>query len=133
MPKKKLKRFAVYPGTGAIPNQEEIRCGQILLDYFRSDIDCIPSQSSFKSPDFLVLRLNQRWEVKTIRGNSDNTIHHAFERSNGQSENLIIFLSKKTKMHTRSAVGRVKRELKLTPKKRVLVVTYNGKIIAIKP
>ena len=133
MTKKKRPGFIIYPGTGAIPNQEEINCGQILLSYFRSDIECIPSESNSKSPDFLVTRLNQRWEVKTIRGNSDNTIHHAFERSNGQSENLVIYLRKKTKMHAKSAIGRVKRELKLTPKKRILVVSHDGKIVAIKP
>ena len=120
--------------TTAFPNQEEITCGLILVKYFKSNIKCIPSQSNAKSPDFFVVRKNQRWELKTIRGNSNNTIHHAFERSNGQSENLIIFLSKRSKMRSKSAIGRIKRELKTNKtKRRVLFVANKGTIVAIKP
>ena len=120
--------------TTVFLNQEEITCGLILVKYFKSSIKCIPSSSNTKSPDFLVVRKNQRWELKTIRGNSDNTIHHAFARSHGQSENLILFLSKRSKMRPKSAIGRIKRELKTDKtKQRVLLVTNNGAIVAIKP
>ena len=116
-----------------MPDRDELSCAFIVATYFRSKIECISSDNAnSKSPDFLVKRLNQRWELKTIRGNSANTIHHAFERSNGQSENLIIYLGK-TKMHAKSAISRIKRELKNgANKKRILVVTKTGAVVAIK-
>lgn len=134
MVKKKSRQGLIIPAyTKCFPSQEEITCGLILTQYFNSSIKCIPSDNaSAKSPDFLVTRLNQVWELKTIRGNSDNTIHHAFERSNGQSENLIINL-RKSKMHPKSAIGRIKRELKCgIQKKRILIITKNNGVVAIK-
>ncbi len=133
MPKKSEHTFIIPAHIKNLPSREEISCGFILIKYFKSSIECISSDNAnSKSPDFLVKRLNQRWEVKTIRGNSDNTIHHAFARSNGQSENLIIYLGR-TKMRPKSAIGRVKRELRAgIKKKRVLVVTKDGAVIAIK-
>ena len=123
----------IPPYIKSFPSSEEINCGLILSSYFESKIECIPSDNAnAKSPDFLVKRTHQRWEVKAIRGNTDNNLHHAFERSYGQSENLIVYLGR-TKMRPKSAIGRIKRELKYgNSKKRVLLVTKDGHVVAIK-
>ncbi|MBQ6396031.1 hypothetical protein IJH89_00395 [Candidatus Saccharibacteria bacterium] len=125
----------VIPGrTKTFPTQEEISCGMLLAEYFKSKVEFLASDAtSSKSPDFLICRLNQYWELKSIRGNSQNTIHHAFERSRGQSENLILSL-RHSKIHTKTAISRIKREQKTgkNSKKRILVITKSDKILAIK-
>ena len=99
--------------------------------YFKSKVEFIPTASSH-TPDILVVKQNQMWEIKNIRGNSDNTIHHNLSKAKNQSENIIITLYS-SKMKPKSAVGRIKRELKLRNNiKRCLLITKQGKIVKIK-
>ena len=106
-------------------------CGFCMANHFNSDIEFIPT-SDIYSPDVIVKRLHQRWEIKTIRGNSKNTIEHAMHRAKLQSENLAISLYR-SKMAPKVAIGRIKRELKLpNPFKRVILVTKNQKVVVIK-
>ncbi|MBQ6605531.1 hypothetical protein IJH66_00940 [Candidatus Saccharibacteria bacterium] len=131
MSKQKTFGLIIRAGLKPFPNRDEITCGSLLSEYFRSNIEFLPSSSNSKSPDFLIEHLNQRWELKTIYGNTKNTIHHAFERSNGQSENLIISL-KRTKMRPKSAIAAIKRELKISNKKRIILISKEDKIVVIK-
>ena len=100
---------------------------EILLDYFDSNIEFIPSGSNSCSPDLLITRLRQRWEIKIPRGNSKNTIHHALEDISRQSENVVISLLR-TKMLPRAAIGRLKGELKFPNRiRRLILITKQGK------
>lgn len=113
------------------PNTLEIRCGFTLLRYFNSSIEFLPT-TQLHTPDMKVVRKNQLWEIKDIKGNSKNTISHNLSEAKKQSENVVITLYS-TKMTPKSAIGRLKSELKKTPSiKKCLVVTKTEKVIKVK-
>lgn len=115
----------------ASPDRYEIKVAFALLDYFDSDIILRKSGQNY-SPDLLIKRTNQLWEIKNIRGNSVNTIEHNLARAKMQSDKIIISLYR-TKMAPKRAIGRIKAELKRRREiKRVLLITKEHKIIEIK-
>jgi len=123
--------ISVRISAGTHPQYLETICALAVAVYFKSKVEFIPTASSH-TPDILVVKQNQMWEIKNIRGNSDNTIHHNLSKAKNQSENIIITLYS-SKMKPKSAVGRIKRELKLRNNiKRCLLITKQGKIVKIK-
>lgn len=125
------KQNKVIVTGGATPDSYELRCAFCMCDFFNSDIEIVPSGNN-PSPDARVVRLRQFWEIKNIRGNGKNTIHHTLSEASHQSENLIITLLR-TKMAPKTAVSRLKSELKKpTIFKKVLLLMKNGKIIVVK-
>lgn len=113
------------------PDRYEIKVAFALLDYFDSDIILRKSGQNY-SPDLLLKRTNQLWEIKNIRGNSVNTIEHNLARAKMQSDKIIISLYR-TKMAPKRAIGRIKAELRRRREiKRVLLITKEHKIIEIK-
>lgn len=115
----------------AKPDYYEMKCAFYMIDYFDSDIEIIPSNNN-PSPDTRVVRLNQFWEIKNIRGNGKNAICHTLSKAASQSVNVIITLLR-TKITPKVAIGRLKHELEgPTSFKRVLVLTKSGKIIVVK-
>lgn len=121
--------FRAYLKT--MPNKFEISAAWILADYFKSDIEFIPSGNLYR-PDIFVTSRRQFWEIKTPRGNSKNTIHHALQNIELQSENVVLSLLN-TKMAPKTAVGRVKSELShATRIKRLLIITKQRKVLEIK-
>ena len=113
------------------PSHLELRCGFTLLEYFNSSIEFVP-KATIHAPDMRIVKKNQLWEVKDIKGNSKNTIHHNLSMAKKQSENVVITLYS-TKMSPKTAIARIKAELKATPEiKRCLLIAKNEKVIKIK-
>ena len=121
----------LIPG-GVMPHYLETNCAMRIALYFKSKVKFLPTSNIVHTPDILVEKTNQMWEIKNIRGNSDNTIHHNLSKAKNQSENIIITLYS-SNMKPKSAVGRIKRELKIRKDiKRCLLVTKTGKVVKVK-
>ena len=130
-PKHSKYNVIIAGGTKNFPDSYEIQAAQLLLSYFHSDIEFIPSGSTSR-PDLFITRLHQRWEIKSPTGNGKRTISHNLEGISRQSENVVISLLR-TKMHPRTAISRAKQVLKSpTRVKRLLIVTKQGKVVEIK-
>lgn len=123
--------YAISIEAGANPDKYEWRVAAVLTDYFKSNIAIRRSSQSY-SPDLLVIRLNQLWEIKNIRGNGTHTIEHNLSKAKLQSDKVIISLYR-TNMTPKRAIGRIKAELIRNREiKRLLLVTKDGKVIEIK-
>ena len=131
IPMPKENRLRVIIEAYATPDRYEIKVAFALLDYFGSNIILRKSGQSY-SPDLLIQKTNQLWEIKNIRGNSVNTIEHNLAKAKMQSGNIIISLYR-TKMTPHRAIGRIKAELKKRRDiKRLILLTKDHKIIEIK-
>lgn len=115
------------------PSRYEERVAELCAEWFQSDISFVV-RSHHTSPDILVVRTNQFWEIKNIRGCSKHTIEDNLRRASKQSQNIIISLLISSRMSTCTAEGRIKQVLQARrmPIKHVLLITKMGKIIDIK-
>ncbi|MBQ8156190.1 hypothetical protein IJ101_00150 [Candidatus Saccharibacteria bacterium] len=124
-------KFGIIIEANANPDSFELKVATILIEYFASDIIIKKSLQSY-SPDLLVTRTNQLWEIKNIRGNGIHTIEHNLSKAKLQSDKIVISLYR-TKMPPARAIGRIKAVLKKgTTIKQVILITKSGKIIKIK-
>ena len=124
-------KLGIIIEPNAEPDRFELKVAMVLIDYFSSDIILKKSSQSY-SPDLLVARTNQLWEIKNIRGNGVHTIEHNLSKAKLQSDKVIISLLR-TKMTPVRAIGRIKAVLKKgTTIKRLILVTKSGKVVIIK-
>lgn len=86
------------------------------------------------TPDVLVVRTGEHWEIKNIRGSGRHAIEDNLRKASKQSKNVIISLLKPSELTAARVQSRVQHLLKTTNIKlnRVLLVTRSGKIIDIK-
>ena|GEM_PF-2011043 len=128
------KRFNIIKPVGMKPKPDEYeeRVAEVVADYFKSDVKFVEC-SSRRSPDVLVARTSERWEIKNIRGSSKYTIQNNLREASGQSKYVIIGLLR-TNMMAERARSRVMFFLKkdLNKFKKVLMVTKSGEILEIK-
>ena len=123
--------YAIRIEDGANPDRYECRVAAVLANHFKSDIILRKNSQSY-SPDLLVVRLNQLWEMKNIRGNGVHTIEHNLSKAKLQSDKVIVSLYR-TKMTPKRAVGRIKAELTKNHEiKRLILITKDGKAVEIK-
>lgn len=115
------------------PSRYEERVAELCAEWFQSDISFVV-RSHHTSPDILVVRTNQFWEIKNIRGCSKHTIEDNLRRASKQSQNIIISLLISSRMSTCTAEGRIKQVLQARrmPIKHVLLITKTEKIIDVK-
>lgn len=124
-------KLSVILKAHSSPSQLELRCAFTLLYYFNSSIEFLP-RTQIHTPDIKIVKKNQLWEIKDIKGNSKNTIQHNLSGAKKQSQNVIITLYS-TKMTPKVAIGRIKSELKRSKTiRRCLLVTKTEKVIKIK-
>lgn len=124
-------KLSVILKAHSSPSQLELRCAFTLLYYFNSSIEFLP-RTQIHTPDIKIVKKNQLWEIKDIKGNSKNTIQHNLSGAKKQSQNIVITLYS-TKMAPKVAIGRIKSELnKTTAIKRCLLITKAEKVIKIK-
>lgn len=113
------------------PSTFEIKIAGILCETFWSNtvfVDVGP----LCTPDVLIEKRNQLWEVKALDGNSPNTVHHALGRARKQSTNVVLAV-RKTRLRTQQIIGKIKGDLKdRRDIKRLILVTKEGKVIVIK-
>jgi hypothetical protein len=72
-----------------------------------------------------------RWEVKSPKGDSKNTIENNLKKASKQSTNIVIDFSR-IKMHEQQAFSRLNFELsKAHHFKRVLAIKKTGEVVSI--
>lgn len=127
----RINKNGVIIEPNANPDNFELKVAMLLVEYFSSDVVLRKNLQSY-SPDLLVVRTNQLWEIKNIRGNGVHTIEHNLSKAKLQSDKVAISLYR-TKMTPARAIGRIKAELsKNTTIKRLILITKSNKIIKIK-
>jgi len=130
----KRQEFNVIKPVGMKPRPDKYEeiVAELLANHFESDVKFIKRKNT-TTPDVLVVRYDQRWEIKNIRGNSKFTIQNNLRAADDQSENVVISLLR-TKMTAPRAEGRIKKWLNDGPTKikRILLVTKARKIIVTK-
>lgn len=114
------------------PREHEKRAARIVADYFKSDIIFLRRASS-KTPDLYVLRTNVRWELKAPLGGSKHTIQNNLRDTDGQSENVILDLSR-AKLTDTQGISRAKEFLRTERSRirRLKIITKGKKIVDIK-
>lgn len=114
------------------PREHEKRAARIVADYFKSDIIFLRRASS-KTPDLYVLRTNVRWELKAPLGGSKHTIQNNLRDTDGQSENVILDLSR-AKLTDAQGISRAKEFLRTERSRirRLKIITKGKKIVDIK-
>ncbi|MBO4276345.1 hypothetical protein J5868_01395 [Candidatus Saccharibacteria bacterium] len=111
------------------PRLHEERIAKIVANYFESDIVFLKRYSS-KTPDLYVLKTNLRWELKSPQGGGKHTIQNNLRATDGQSENVILDLSR-AKMTDEQGISRARefvkgehsriKRLKVLTKKQIMV------------
>ncbi|MDO5480709.1 MAG: hypothetical protein Q4F58_03520 [Candidatus Saccharibacteria bacterium] len=111
------------------PKPHEQYAARIVSDYFESDIVFIRKKAG-SSPDFIIVRSNQIWELKSPLGNGKRTIANNLREASHQSENVILDLSR-CKMNNMNALARIGFFLKNgnAKFKRLLVIQKDKKIL----
>lgn len=114
------------------PTKDEMAVAEVLSNYFHSDIKFVARGISH-TPDIFIIRLNQYWEIKNVRGNSPKTIENILRTAQYQSENIVISLARSRMAHTQAA-GRVKQCLDRSHinAKRILLISKHHKILVLK-
>lgn len=105
---------------------------EVLSNYFHSDIKFVARGISH-TPDIFIIRLNQYWEIKNIRGNGRRTIANVLREAQYQAENLVISLTR-TSMSAQQASGRIRQYIRegRTRIKRIVIITKAKKVLVIK-
>jgi len=128
------KEYNVITPVGMKPKPDEYEdiVAELMAEHFKSDIKFI-LRGANTTPDIAVLRYNQIWEIKNIKGNSKRTIQNNLRDADDQSSNVIISLLR-TKMAPQQAIGRINEFFKKGPTKikKLLLVTKTQKILVIK-
>ena len=127
------KYYLIIPvGMQPRPTKDEEAVAKAMAGYLRSDIRFVERVSS-STPDIYIIKSQQRWEIKHIRGNSKRTIANNLRSAKRQCENIIISLSR-TDMTIKQAEGRIKAYLNqgATSIKRIIIVSKQQKILVIK-
>lgn len=90
-------------------------------------------RASSKTPDLYVLRTNVRWELKAPLGGSKHTIQNNLRDTDGQSENVILDLSR-AKLTDAQGTSRAKEFLRTERSRirRLKIITKGKKIVDIK-
>ncbi len=114
------------------PRPHEKKIAQFVADHFKSDIIFLRRLSS-KTPDLYVLKTNICWELKSPQGGGKHTIQNNLRATNGQSENVILDLTR-AKIADEKGISRSKEFTKNERSniKRLKVITKKKKIIDIK-
>lgn len=126
-----MKKYIVIhdPGETDPPKKHEDYAGKIIADYFKSNIVFLRKTSS-SSPDFLIIRLNQIWELKSPIGNGKRTMANILREASGQSKNVVIDLSR-CKMNNANALSRINNYMNTgNPQiKKLLIIDKSGRVL----
>lgn len=114
------------------PRPHETEAAEKIAQIFKSDLVFMRRRAS-KTPDLYVLRTNKMWELKSPKGGSKYTIQNNLRETDGQSENVIMDLTR-AKLSDKQGISRAKEFIKKERSriKRLKVLKKDGKIIDIK-
>jgi hypothetical protein len=128
------KEYAIIKPVGLKPKPDEYEenVAELVALHFKSDIKFVKRETT-TTPDLLVLRYNQRWEIKNVKGNSKHTIQNNLREAGHQSDHIFVSLLR-TKMTEKQAISRINFFLKNDPNtiKHIILITKSGKTIVIK-
>ena len=129
--RKKKKQFKVIILVEIKPHPDrfEETVARTLAQEFQSDILFI-KRETVKTPDVMVCRTKQFWEIKNIKGNSSKTIEDNLRRAAKQADNIVISLLR-SQMTPEQAASHIRHYLSHARGniKRVILITKKGKII----
>lgn len=114
------------------PRNHELSASEKIAAYFKSNIVFLRRLES-RTPDLYIIKTNMRWELKSPTGGSKHTIQNNLRASDGQSENVILDLSR-SKLSDRQGISRTKEFIRNEHSRirRLKILTKQGKIIDIK-
>ena len=128
------QQFTVYyeESGKSEPRLHEKYIAQIIADHFKSDIIFLRRLSS-KTPDLYIMKTNIRWELKSPLGGSKYTVQNNLRATDGQSENVILDLTR-SKLTDTQGISRAKEFIKNERSriKRLKILTKQQKIVDIK-
>jgi uncharacterized NAD-dependent epimerase/dehydratase family protein len=104
--------------SGVIPEKHELRTADFFTDR-GVDVEFIKSSSARKMPDIKMDGL--KWEMKSPIGKGRENLEHAFKAAVKQSVNIIIDL-RRSKIHEKKALAKLKREFELSKRAKQLIV-----------
>lgn len=126
-----MKKYKILLESGLCPApyKHELDAAGIMVEYFESDLLFLRRKLN-ASPDLLVKKTNQVWELKSPKGNSKRTIANNLREASHQSKRVILDLSR-CKLNNRNALARVRSFLKSgdSTLEKLLVIDKSGKIL----
>lgn len=129
MAKQSKYNIIIPVGMKPRPKIHEETAGDILANYFKSDVYFIETRSQ-GTPDVSIKGIE--WEIKSPIGASANNVQKNMREAAAQSENVVIDL-RRSKLHQARALGYIKQFTdRYTKLKRVLVITKAKQILTIK-
>lgn len=127
--KSKSGKIIIPVGMKPRPRQHEIEVAEILAEYFRIDVEFVPTTNR-NTPDFLIDSI--LWELKSPRGKGKNNIQRQLQYASRQSSNVILDASR-SKMHANRIKREVEYQFKITRSvKRLMFVSKDKKVFEIK-
>ncbi|HEV2403706.1 MAG TPA: hypothetical protein VGS08_05920 [Candidatus Saccharimonadales bacterium] len=126
---KKSGKIIIPVGMKPRPRQHEIDAAEILAEYFRANVEFIPTTNR-NTPDYLINGV--LWELKSPQGTGKNNIQRQLQYASHQSANVIIHAGR-SKMHSAKIRREVERQFRIIKSiRRLLFISKDGKIIEIK-
>ena len=129
-----MKKYIVHveDDKKSKPRPHEAEAAEQLAQIFENDLVFMRRAAS-KTPDIYVLRTNTIWELKSPKGGSKYTIQNNLRETDGQSENVILDLTR-AKLTDRQGISRAKEFIKKERSriKRLKVLKKDGRIVDIK-
>ena len=115
------------------PDRYESAVARICAQHFQSDIKFV-LRGNLTTPDILVVRTGELWEIKNIRGCGKHTIEDNMRKASKQSDKVVISLLAAPKLDAMRVKGRIISVLrtKRMPIQSVILITKTGKVIDIK-
>lgn len=112
------------------PDPYEEKVARILARKFQSDVMFVQAGGPLHTPDLQIIKTDEFWEVKNIRGDGKNTIEDNLKRAAKQSSNVVISLLR-TKMTPTQAAARIRCFLSKPHRsiKQVILITRSEKTI----
>ena len=127
-----MANYRIYL-PGAIdrpPSAPELSAATILADYFKRDVHFEARHGNLKTADFRIG--GALWELKSPLGRGKRTIQNNIRKANQQCANIVVDL-RYCKINDEQAIQRVRYEvLRMTSIKKVLVITKDIRVLAIK-
>ncbi len=111
------------------PRQHEIDVAEILAEYFRVDVEFVPTANR-NTPDFLID--DALWELKSPQGKGKNNIQRQLQYASHQSSNVILDASR-SKMHANKIRREAEYQFKIIKSvQRLMFVSKDKKVFEIK-
>lgn len=127
-----MMNYRIYlPGAvDRPPSAVELSAATILAEHFKTDVHFEARHGSLKTADFRIG--GTLWELKSPLGRGKRTIQNNIRKANQQCANIVVDL-RFCKINEEQAIQRVRYEvLRMTSIKKVLVITKDIRVLAIK-